>query len=62
MYSLEFSRKVDCDVHLRENVVSNPTTLSDDEGFEVLHSHLAKLDPVFGSFILSVNNQYVTPL
>ena len=42
--------------------MSNTTTFSDDEGLEVLHSNLAQLDPVFGLFILSVNDQVGTPL
>jgi hypothetical protein len=43
-------------------MMSDTTTLGDDEGLEILYSNLAQLDPVFGPFILSVNDQVGTPL
>ncbi|OLS29483.1 MAG: hypothetical protein ThorAB25_16170 [Candidatus Thorarchaeota archaeon AB_25] len=42
--------------------MSDATTLCNHEGLEILHTNFAQLDSVFGSFILSVNDQVVTPL
>ena len=41
--------------------MSDTTPFSDDEGLEVLHSNFAKLNPVLGLFILSVNDHVGTP-
>ncbi len=43
-------------------MMTDPTTLGDNEGLEILYSYLAKLNPVFGSFILSIDDQFGLPL
>lgn len=62
MDPLQLRWKIDGDVHFGENVMTYTTPLSYDEGLQVLHSNLAELDSVLGSFILGVNDQVGTPL
>ncbi len=39
--------------------MSDTTAFSDDECFEILNTDFTKLNPVFGLFILSIEDQIV---